>query len=68
MRDRSVGDDFLQMKKTIQMKLRGEKPMPATAGLSRAAVLVMLKRPTPYVVDATGFWLERWRAHDKRAA
>jgi len=57
------------MKKLNREKLRGEKPIaPAAAGIPRAKVIEMLKRPSPYVVDATGFWLERWRAHDKRAA
>lgn len=56
------------MTKTIRMKLRGEKPASVAQGLTRSKVLEMLKRPTPYEVQATGFWLERKRQHDQNRA
>lgn len=56
------------MNKANRQKLRGEKPeTPAADGISRQNVIEMLKRPTPYIVDATGFWLERKRQHKQAA-
>lgn len=56
------------MKATIRKQMRGEKlSSPAADGISRKNVLEMLKRPTPYIVDATGFWLERKRQHKQAA-
>lgn len=56
------------MNRTNRQKLRGEKPAtPAADGISRKNVIEMLKRPTPYIVDVSGFWLERKRQHKKAA-